>query len=281
MNISRERSFNPGVDIDELGLQRLTARLPASALESLALEVLSRMSSASNEAVAPTVAISPIRDDSEIDGFCDTQVSLDPRKSRDHVEALRADGADFSSLYLGLFTPAARRLGQRWEEDIASFAEVSMGIGRIYSILHELRDLQPISARIARKHAIFATLPGEEHTLGATIATDLFRDRGWDVDLLVGMDHEDLVTAIEGSAAPVLGVSAASADDVTPLLRLVMALHVRRPALRIFVAGHIVAECPDISEFDGVDGASAEFEAAYTGIESLFAKAVRRGSGPI
>ena len=248
-----------------LGHEAWQRRLPEAALQALAREVITRMAPASR----PCGANGAGPADDRVDTFCDALLSPDANAARQMIAKLRRAGADYDELYLDLLTPAAHRLGTRWEEDAASFIEVSMGIGRIYGILYDLRDLHPLVAAADKPHALFATLPDEEHTLGATIAADLFRERGWDVDLLIGLDHTSLVDAIDQSSAPVIGISAARGEDLAALMRLVVAVHVHRPALRVFVAGNIMCDQPDIGEFTGIDGAAREFEAAYSGICEL------------
>lgn len=292
----------PVADSDGFGRSALTRRLPEPALEALAREVLSRMGpSVSAATIAargslaefPAPAPRPPRSvplpgraagsgrasgasEVEIAAFCETLLGADGREAQAFVEEKIADGDTFSGIYLDLLTPSAHRLGLYWEEDRAGFADVAVGIGRIYGILHHLRDLQPLQPPLVERHAIFATLPGEAHTLGATIAADVFRERGWEIDLLMGLDHEALVAAVDHSPARVLGISAASSDDLEPLLRLVVALHVRRPALRILVAGHLAAEQPSVAEITGVDMAAGDFETAYRGMCRLLDAAMHR-----
>ena len=255
-------SFDPrgGLELDVLH-----HRLPEDALESLAREVITRMAPSGRPRSG-----APILGETEVSDFCDALLAPGPDAAKRAFEALRARAATFSALYLDLLTPAAQRLGQMWENDEASFIEVSMGISRIYGILYDLRDLHLVSGSAGKPFAIFATLPGEEHTLGATMAADLFRERGWDVDLFVGLDHAAVVDAVDHSSAPILGISAAQADDLPALLRLLMAVHVHRPSLRVFVAGNIVGDLPEIDTFVGIDGAAREFEEAYRGISDLF-----------
>jgi len=254
----------------------LGRHLPEDALESLAREVLRRMArdeppaglAPSNSTAAPAARRRP--ESHEIAALCDALVSPDRQAADAALGRLRERGETLETIYLNYLTPVARELGNRWEDDRASFMEVSMGIGRIYGLMHELRMLLPVTPAALAPHAVFASLPGDSHTLGVTVASDLFRNRGWDVDLLVGLDHDSLVQAIDRTPAPIVGISASSGDELPQLLRLVVALHVGRPAMRVFIAGNIAADHPEIDRIEGIDGAACEFESAYSQMCAIY-----------
>ena len=48
-----------------------------------------------------------------------------------------------------------------------------------------------------RTGPFFCAVPGEQHTLGVMMAADLFRRNGWDVGLLIGVDHAEIVERLE------------------------------------------------------------------------------------
>ncbi|MGT2486179.1 B12-binding domain-containing protein [Methylobacterium oryzae CBMB20] len=50
------------------------------------------------------------------------------------VRALLEEGLSLDALLLDLFAPAARRLGQLWEEDEADFLDVAAALGRLQSL---------------------------------------------------------------------------------------------------------------------------------------------------
>lgn len=64
--------------------------------------------------------------------------------------------------------------------------------------MRELR-FEIASARTTQsldRSALFATVPGETHTLGITMAADLFWDHGRRIDLRTGLDHDALIDAV-------------------------------------------------------------------------------------
>ena len=57
-----------------------------------------------------------------------------------YVAAMRAQGVAVGSLYVSLFAPAARRLGDWWRADRCDFTEVSVALSRLQRLT---RDLAP------------------------------------------------------------------------------------------------------------------------------------------
>ena len=55
-----------------------------------------------------------------------------------YVEKLQFEGATIEALYLGLLSATARRLGEYWEMDTASFASVTIGLWRLQEVLRNL-----------------------------------------------------------------------------------------------------------------------------------------------
>ena len=62
-----------------------------------------------------------------IDEFVHLILNHDASIATNYVTTLRSDGIPLSALYLDLLAPAARRLGEMWEEDTCSFTDVTIG----------------------------------------------------------------------------------------------------------------------------------------------------------
>ena len=106
-------------------------------------------------------------------------------------------------------------------------------------IMRELR-FEISSARTALavdRVALFATVPGETHTLGITMAADLCRDHGWRIDLKTGLDHDSLLSAIKHKPYANIGLSAGHPNMIGDLTRIVLALRLTHPLAHILVSG--------------------------------------------
>ena len=239
--------------------------LPDAALSMLAQEVVQRVARNLYTAV-PAEALPRTE---EIDGLCNALLSEDAAAAATFIENARLRGSSYDSLCLAYLSVAARRLGEWWDEDKISFYRVTIAAGRIYAILRILRIERPASLPDARKAAVFASVPGETHTLGITIATDLARDRGWDIELFVGLAHDDLVETLEQRQPALIGLSASGKRMVPALTRLMVALRISNPTTRILLCGQIAASGYSLVGVTGADAAAQDFEGAIKHMERL------------
>ncbi len=107
----------------------------------------------------------------------------DDRSARSSIEAMRLRGIPVETLFIDLLAPAARHLGELWEEDLCNFADVTVGVGRLQQAM---RDLSPgLVTRSASgdqpRRVLLLPCPGEQHTFGLVMVGDFFRSAGWDV----------------------------------------------------------------------------------------------------
>jgi methylmalonyl-CoA mutase cobalamin-binding subunit len=123
-----------------------------------------------------------------------------------------------------------------------------------------------------QKAAMVVCVPGETHTLGARMATDLLREQGWRVDMQLSLDHDDLVAKVVESGHVIIGVSAAGEHALPELARLVLAIRVSRPNAAILVSGNIVGAARDRITLMGVDGMSETFAEASSLLDQMWAK---------
>lgn len=258
-----------GFERRSAGFVQLQHRLPESAVQVLAREVIARMAQRKKSL---TDSLQPL-DEVEIETFCNALIGRDPDLAVKHVMRLRAEGLPVEQIYLGALAPAARCLGKWWDEDRASFAEVTIGISRIYGIMYGLRAEFPVSNLANQRTAVFASIPGEDHTLGVSMAADLFRKEGWDVDLKLGMDHHSLVRDIAETDPPVIGLSVGREEALPALTRLIVALRVSNPRAYILVAGRFVPAHVETLLVAGADTAASDIPEALEEMEKLWLRA--------
>lgn len=130
---------------------------------------------------APVQAVGPVA--GELDGFVANLLAAGDGGWAAQVAALRERGVAVESIYLDLLAPAARRLGEMWEDDRVMFSDVTVGLGRLHRIMRGLssalvHDL-PVSAESRR--VLLLPAPGEQHTFGLSLVAEFFRRAGWEV----------------------------------------------------------------------------------------------------
>lgn len=240
--------------------------LPSEVVEALAGDVLRRLATGTERGRSGQI---PLISDENIATFCTALVASSPEPALRFIEARRKEGLTRMGIYLGYVCTAARRLGESWERDELSFVDVTTGTGHLYALMRALRAEQPVQtgAFDARRYALFATVPGEKHGIGITVAADVFRERGWEIDLQIGSDHASLVAQVERTDPRIIGLSLSTEARLDSLARLVVALRLVVPQAVIGVAcgdgldGQKVRDLVDIDLiFDGAVAACADLE---------------------
>lgn len=206
-----------------------------TAVEVLAADIMRRL--ARGRPSRTDSSVPDIHPD-EIAAFCDALVQPDPTIALRFIQQRRANGLTRQDVYLGYVGAAARHLGTGWDEDRFTFLDVTYGAGHLYALMRALREEAPTGdrSRDSKRAALFATVPGEDHGIGITVAADLFRDAGWDIDLQTGTDHDALVAHVEGTQPSIIGLSLNSDYRLDALVRLVVALRIVMPHAIIGVA---------------------------------------------
>ncbi len=240
--------------------------LPQEVLEGFARQVVSRLA---ETIVARTasgcVQISPER----VAAFCDLLLLPDQhRQALAFITARRDEGATIEDVYLGYIGAAARLLGERWEEDELTWLEVSIGAGALYTLMRALRG--PLIARQqpdARRAALFAPVPGEQHGVGVTVAADLFREAGWDIDLQLGLDQSGLLDHAARTLPKVIGLSLSTRERLPGLVEAVVGLRLTVPEAIIGVAPRGDLSATDIERIADVDLIFSDAPSAITMLE--------------
>lgn len=193
------------------------------------------------------------------------------RSAHQQAEGLIKEGLKQRSLYLNLLAPAAEALGEQWMVDQLDFLTVNVATSRIQTIIRTTASLFPARQRQAARAAVFASVPGEAHTIGIQMAAELHRSKGWNVDLMCHRTHEELVAALTKSPSPIAALSIGSHGSMHPLYNLVKSLRANRPDLRILISGGEVRRGRDALKALGVDAIASTYQQAERKLNQLAA----------
>jgi methanogenic corrinoid protein MtbC1 len=242
--------------------------LDPAAVESLARDVLARLSE--QEARISSTG-DPDISAARLDAFCDVLIQRDARAAQEFITARRAEGVTRMEVYFSYISAPATRLGARWDRSELSFMDVTIGTGHLYALMRALRAETPIDPRWFddRRNALFATVPGETHGLGVTVAADYFRAHGWQIDLRIAQDIDALTHHAEATLPHVIGLSLSSEDHLDTLAQLVMALRLAVPQSIIGVAcaGGLVTDA--IRDLIDIDLVFTQVQDALIDLEHL------------
>jgi MerR family transcriptional regulator, light-induced transcriptional regulator len=173
------------------------------------------------------------------------------------IESMRLKGAPIESIYLDLLAPAARCLGEMWEEDLCDFTDVTIGLGRLQKMLHEVnaefeKYKNPVSNGL---HILLVPTPGEQHTFGLAMVAEFFQRAGWEVTGGPYDLFDDPVNLVKRHKYDVVGFSLATAAQLDRLTQCISA--VRKAScfsgICIMVGGPLFACNPEYAQRVGAD----------------------------
>lgn len=254
----------------------INGKPPLHLLTGLAHEVVRRIAYRERDADAPPHAPSA----EDVEDLCMALLSNEGRASVEEMISTLAKDTTTEVIYLKYLAAAARMLGDWWTEDRVSFADVTAATGRIFELLrnntiaaHPSSDKQDLTV-------VFASVPGEHHTLGIRMAADLFRDDGWEIALRIGLSEAELVAEIKKLPRCIVGLSIGGRYCLDSLASLVEALHTHCPQAAIVVSGQDVEDLRPRLSAMGLDGVASEINEAKEHISALWDREMARDACP-
>jgi methanogenic corrinoid protein MtbC1 len=243
------------------------AALAPEAVEAVANLIVQRLAQGRLE---PAIKVPDVSEES-IAAFCDALIDPEPNAALRFIESRRAEGITRQAVYMGYITGGARCLGDRWESDSLSFLQVTCGTGHLYALMRALRSEIPFDPRKidTRRIAFFATVPGEDHGIGITVAADLFREKGWEIDLEVGTDHDGLIARVELTRPHIIGLSLSTEQRLDALVRLVVAMRLVVPDAIIGVAPSSSVDARRLHDLVDIDLVFADAPSACRELDRL------------
>ncbi len=249
-------------------LVRLVRTIETDIVPRLVLAV--RPMAASDDPAVVTHSVHDLNDIADFATIVLTcEVAVVAARLRERLEA----GATLEVLYLRLLAPVARRLGEMWEQDSCSFADVTVAVGRLQQVVLEFAGQAPLSLSppTPRRRVLFAPVPGEQHTFGLLMVGDFFRRAGWDVWSQPASTRGDLVALVRREWFAVVALSASSE---TSLGALAASIRVIRRAsanhrVGVLVGGLVFTTRPDLATRVGADATAADAQEATAQAERL------------
>jgi len=189
-------------------------------------------------------AVSPTPDSAtisaqDIDAFAPLSLQVEADSLLDYVEAILRRGVGVDTVLVDLLAPAARKLGEYWEEDRCDFVDVTMGLWRLQEIVHELATRLPAERKPGPgRRALFATMPGDQHSFGTVVVDELFAREGWVTDRMSEATTPELLERAAGEWFDLVGLTISCDYHMAPLPAIITALRnvSRNPRLRTWLA---------------------------------------------
>ena len=249
----------------------------ASLMEILETQIIPSLLAA-NEFAEPFYSTDGARTalptETEISSFADLCTGLDENAPDLFVQGLMTEGLSSEAIFLNLLAPAARHLGYLWDEDLCDFSKVTVGLLRMQKITMRLgSDFQEKrKSPLEGMRALFAPVPGSQHTLGVLMVSEFFRREGWQVWMELGSSEEKLISAVKKDWFQVIGLSIGSeahVESLTDTIRLIRTSSANRD-VKILIGGPILAITPNLFKEVGADGAAGDAVSAVALAKNLF-----------
>jgi methanogenic corrinoid protein MtbC1 len=177
----------------------------------------------------------------EIEAFADLCLCHDPKDALRFVENLLQLEVASESIFLNLLAPAARHLGERWEQDRADFTQVTMGLLHMHQITHRLGyEYQSGPKKVGPvRRMMLASAPGSQHILGLAMVSEIFRKDGWDVVVEVATTESELFRAAQNEWFDLIGLSVGTKEQLESLPEMVrsLKLHSHNPQTPVLLGG--------------------------------------------
>lgn len=202
--------------------------------------------------------------------FVQLLIEQDAYVAARYVEVLRSDGYPLANLYLDLLGPAARRLGDMWEEDTCSFADVTIGVCRMHQVLLEFTRCFDATASSGKdsRNALVAPVPGEQHTFGLFMVMEFLRRDGWNCYSGTPATRKEFLALARAHDFELIGLSVSADRHVDDARRLIADLK-RSSAAKIVVGGGSILDNPELAKELGADGMASDGREAVQVIDAL------------
>jgi MerR family transcriptional regulator, light-induced transcriptional regulator len=210
------------------------------------------------------------------------QLSLDceAHQLTRHVDAILARGIEVETVLVELLAPAARILGERWEDDSIDFIAVTMGLWRMQEVVHELAARAP-GAGLSRggdRRALFCVMPGEQHSFGTTLVDECFRRRGWNTLCVPATTEQQLLSLVRERWFEIIGLTVSCTYHIDELPRLIRAMRKvsRNPHAGVMVGGPVFVSNAELAWQVGADGTAKDAISAVDCAETLVSESASR-----
>jgi methanogenic corrinoid protein MtbC1 len=256
------------VEAEQVGAKR---RLKALT-DALQDDIIPRLVQAHGGPVRAPASVSA----ADVEAFTQQLIHAGDEQLERAVRSAHERGLTATQIYLELFAPAARRMGELWEQDLCDFAGVTVALGRLQRLLRQWTQAFGGDYRSAPngRRVLLAQHPQEQHSFGLSMVAEFFRRGGWEVLGGVGGSVADPSKQVARDWFDVVGFSIGSEGHVAWAKERIADVRAtsRNRAIVVLVGGPLLALHPDWAERVGADASAHDGAQAPAIGERLMAK---------
>jgi methanogenic corrinoid protein MtbC1 len=262
--------FRPALAANDMRMSQLA--------RTIEQEIIPRLMLAHRPA-AETVAKSPEFNEEiaadEVPRFAKLVLSQDEDAAFAAVQGLRARGVPVDKIYVDLLGRTARYLGELWDDDLCSFSDVTVGLGRLQRVLRELSPAlgHSVAHPSQGRRVLLLPSPGEQHTFGLVMVAEFFRRAGWDVTGGAWGATADPAELVRNEWFDALGFSLGAESHLAQLKASIAAVRhaTCNRHVAILVGGPLFGLHPEFVGMVGADGMTLDGREAPSLAEGLIA----------
>ncbi len=185
--------------------------------------------------------------------FAQACLATDSQAVFNHLDVLRDKGLGTQTVFLDVITPAARYLGDLWEQDKMDFTVVAQGLLRMHHAMrhlgYETQDGPQTAGDVRR--IMLASAPGSQHILGLAMVSEFFRADHWQVVVEISTSEQALVHAVAHEWFDVIGLSVGLIEQLPHIPALIARLKSasRNPNAFVILGGPALLQ----AKMDGIE----------------------------
>lgn len=209
----------------------------------------------------------------DVDAFARKAISLEPEILVKEAKVFLNTGNSQDDILLKLLAPAARRLGEFWEDDSFDFADVTLGLMKLQRVLESVGAVTTTGIAISSSapRILLTTPPNETHTFGVALVGEFFARSGWRVQCEPNVESGQLIATVSEHHFDIVGISAFKDIDPKALKSLIN--DVRNASantdIKVFVGGRIFNEDPSLMRRVKADAMATDGVRAVVAAERL------------
>lgn len=205
--------------------------------------------------------------------LCAAVVSPDRALLGQVVKEIKEVGVSSQEIKTLLVPAVARRLGENWLGDSATFGDVTIGCARLQNLVRCLKTnrltrlIHPANL-ITPLNCLVIVPQGTQHTLGAVVLADHLRSAGAHVRMALGVDNVTAGRFAACQSPDAIMISAPAEANIGNLRQLIQKLRQKSASAKIILGGGVATERSDLALVTGSDYVSNEIHAALDFVES-------------